>query len=55
MGRVIGSVRGSLAKACGRCWRFPPDRWGPLAVTGGNLVVECAEESPGAGGILELM
>ena len=41
MGRVVGSVRGSLATACCRRWRFPPDRWGPLAVTGGNLVVKC--------------
>ena len=41
VGRVVGSVRGSLATACYWRWRFPPDRWGPLAVTGGNLVVQC--------------
>ena len=29
-------VRGSLATARCRRWRLPPDRWWPLAVTGGN-------------------
>ena len=37
----MNSVRGSLATACCRRWRLPPDRWWPLAVTGGNQVVGC--------------
>ena len=30
-----------LYSACCRRWRLPPDRWWPLAVTGGNHGVGC--------------
>ena len=40
--RLFGrSLVYKMATACCRRWRLPPDRWGPLAVTGGNLVVAC--------------
>ena len=41
VGRVLNSVRGSLATARCRRWRLPPDRWWPLEVAGGNQVVGC--------------